>query len=119
MINDKIKQLREKHDWTQLELADKLGVSKSSVSQWENGMKEPRMGMIQKIADLFNVTKSYLIEENMEDTPLDPDALEILDMLESNLELKMLFMKTGKLSDADKKRIAKIIQASLPEEYDD
>ena len=93
MINEKIKLLREKKDWTQQELADKLGVSKSSVSQWENGMKEPRMGMIQKIADLFNVTKSFIIEEEVNDTPYDPDALEILDMLESNKELKMLFMK--------------------------
>lgn len=117
MIGEKIKLLREKRGLTQEELAEKIGVSKSSISQWENGMKEPRMGMIQKVADLFGVTKSYIIENETQE--YDPDALEILDMLENNYDLKMLFMKTSKLSETDKRRIAKIIQASLPENHDD
>lgn len=44
-------------------LADYLGVSEMSVSNWVNGVKYPRMTNIQKIADYFGVMKSDLIED--------------------------------------------------------
>lgn len=106
MINEKIKLLREKKDWTQHELAEKLGVTASSVSQWENGMKEPRMGMIQKIADLFNVTLSFLIEDT---ASYDPDALIITELLERP-EYRILFEKTKDMSEEEIERIVKIIE---------
>ena len=35
-----------------------------TVSTWENGTREPRMGAIQKLADHFGINKSNIIEEN-------------------------------------------------------
>ncbi len=107
MINEKIKLLREQKGWTQIELADKLGVSKSSVSQWESGMKEPRMGMIQKIADIFGVTKSYIIEDGENFQSYDPDALEIAEELAQSGygELNILFKKIKDASPEDKKKM--------------
>jgi transcriptional regulator with XRE-family HTH domain len=48
---------------SQLELAKALGVSDKAISAWEKDTRIPRMGAIQKIADFFNIQKSYLIEE--------------------------------------------------------
>ena len=57
-----IKLLREKYNLTQLQLGEIAGVSDKAVSTWEKGLKEPRMGAVQKIADYFGTTKSRIIE---------------------------------------------------------
>ena len=62
-IGKNIKKLREIHNLSQKELAEIAGVSDKAVSTWENGIKEPRMGAIQKIADHFGILKSDLIED--------------------------------------------------------
>lgn len=62
-ISKNIKLLREKYRLSQKELAAIAGVSDKAVSTWERGLKEPRMGAIQKIADHFGIKKSNLIED--------------------------------------------------------
>lgn len=63
IISDNIKRLRLKADMEQLELADKLGVSNKTISSWECGRTEPRMGMIEKMCGILNCTKSDLLDE--------------------------------------------------------
>mgnify|MGYP001247241795 CR=1 FL=1 len=63
-ISANLKKLREKYDLTQQDLADIAGVTNKAVSAWETGLKEPRMGAIEKIANRFGLKKSNLIEEN-------------------------------------------------------
>ena len=62
-ISKNIKLLREKYRLSQKDLAAIAGVSDKAVSTWERGLKEPRMGAIQKIADHFGIKKSNLIED--------------------------------------------------------
>lgn len=62
-IGSNIKKYRLEHGMSQLELAEAIGTGMSTVSMWENDSRIPRMGAIQKIADLFNIQKSTLIEE--------------------------------------------------------
>lgn len=54
-IASQIKRLRKSRGWTQSQLADKLSVSKQTISNWETGIKVPRMGSLQQLATLFNV----------------------------------------------------------------
>ncbi|NBA56471.1 XRE family transcriptional regulator [Enterococcus hirae] len=68
VIGAQISLLRKKFGLTQEDLANKLGFSKQTISNWETGLKTPRMGAIQKIADLFNVSKSFIIE-GIEEAP--------------------------------------------------
>ncbi|MCL9637756.1 XRE family transcriptional regulator [Bacillus zanthoxyli] len=65
-IGKNIKKLREIHNLSQKELAEIAGVSDKAVSTWENGLKDPRMGAIQKIADHFGILKSDIIEEKLD-----------------------------------------------------
>ena len=71
-IGTRIKQLRESRGLTQAALADIVGVSDKAVSTWENNAYTPRMGVIQKLASYFNVSKAYLIGES--DAPSDVPA---------------------------------------------
>ena len=63
-ISDNIKKLRRIYDLSQKDLALIAGVTDKAVSTWEQGIKEPRMGTIQKIADHFGLQKSNIIENN-------------------------------------------------------
>ena len=57
-----IKRLRIENNMTLEQLGDKVGVGKSTVRKWENGMiANMRRDKIAKIADVFNVSPSYLI----------------------------------------------------------
>ncbi|MDW4322547.1 S24 family peptidase [Staphylococcus saprophyticus] len=58
-----IKEIRLNNRLSKVEMAKKLDVSEGTIRMWENGKNEPRMGMIEKIANLFNVSKGYLLGE--------------------------------------------------------
>lgn len=60
-IAETIKKLREIHNLNQDELGEKLGISGKTVSSWENKRSQPRMGKIQNMADIFNVTTEEMI----------------------------------------------------------
>lgn len=59
-----IKALREKNKLTQLQLADKLGVSDKTVSKWETGKGYPDITLLEPIADAFRVSVTELISGN-------------------------------------------------------
>lgn len=59
----KIRKLRDGLGLTQGELADKLGVTYSAVSQWENGRATPRSKVLKQLADLFGVPVAELLGE--------------------------------------------------------
>ena len=64
-IGDKIKALRAKKDISQQDLAKVIGVSDQAISAWENNKKIPLMGSVEKLANYFNVPKSFLIEDDL------------------------------------------------------
>ncbi len=62
MLGDKIKILRLSNKMSQVELANKLNVSKQSVSNWENNNIMPSIDMLKKIAEQFHCSSDYLLE---------------------------------------------------------
>jgi len=50
-----IRQLREAREWSQLELANRLGVTPSTVYNWERGRNEPRISQLRAMALAFGV----------------------------------------------------------------
>ena len=57
----KIKQLREKSEMTQAELARELGLTRSSINAWEMGLSVPSTPFIVELAKLFGVSTDYLL----------------------------------------------------------
>lgn len=55
-----LKMLRTKKGITQVEMAEMLGISRSSVGMYEQGKREPDFELEEKIADLFNVSLDFL-----------------------------------------------------------
>ena len=61
MIANKIKILRENKGLSQKALADKLGITRSSVNAWEQGISVPSTQYIVELANLFEVSTDYLL----------------------------------------------------------
>jgi len=59
-----IKELREKNNMTQLQLAEKLGVSDKSISKWECFRGYPDISLLESIAKVFNISVTELISGN-------------------------------------------------------
>lgn len=56
-----LKMLRLENGLGQIELAEKLKVSKGVISLWENGLREPTMSSLISVAKFFNVSIDYLV----------------------------------------------------------
>ena len=62
-LSEKIMDLRKRSGWSQEELADRLGISRQSVSKWETGESTPDIDKIIRMSELWNVSTDYLLKE--------------------------------------------------------
>ena len=82
ILADKIIENRKKNGWSQEELAEKLGVSRQSVSKWEGAQSMPDMKKILQLAEIFDVSTDYLLKDEIEEAgsselvPVDRDLGE-------------------------------------------
>ena len=60
-VGARIAKLRNENNITQLELAEKLGVTDRAVSKWETRGGYPDITLLPQIADIFNVSLDYLL----------------------------------------------------------
>ena len=68
ILSEKIIMLRKKYGWSQEELAERLDISRQSVSKWESGASIPDLERIVGMSQLFGVTTDYLLKDEMEET---------------------------------------------------
>lgn len=79
-VSDKILNLRKENGLSQEAFAEKLGVSRQSVSKWESGAAMPDIDKIVLISELFGVTTDYLLKEDAPTVaPLDEAYCSELD----------------------------------------
>lgn len=67
ILGDKIAILRKQSGWSQEELAQKLEISRQSVSKWESGASIPDLEKIVKLSGLFGVSTDYLLKDEIEE----------------------------------------------------
>ena len=67
MLGQRIHELRCAIGWNQVELSKRLGVTKQTVSNWENENIQPSIEMLVRISTIFHVTTDYLL--GLDDTP--------------------------------------------------
>ena len=88
MFNQIVKDLRLEAGLTQKELADKMGVHQSKISNFETGFIEPDIAALVKLGDIFDVSLDYLcgrsenqaIAEYFSPVSLDAEQRELLNI---------------------------------------
>lgn len=79
MLSQRIHELRLSRKMSQVELARALGVSKQSISNWENDNIQPSIDMLIKLSKIFSVSTDYLLgfssKEYLDVSELPPDVI--------------------------------------------
>ena len=74
ILADKIVEQRKKNGWSQEELAEKMDVSRQSISKWESAQSVPDMGRLIRLSQLFGVSTDYLLKDELEQPETAPSA---------------------------------------------
>ena len=83
LIGKRIKELRTKYKLTQVELAEKVGVTKSTIAAYENDSRQPSYEVLIKLANIFKVSiDSLLLDRSgsvLEVNGLNAEQLDLID----------------------------------------
>ena len=104
VFSNRLRFYLEKLDITQKELAQKLGVGTTSVYNWCNAIKTPRMDKVDAMCAIFGCKRSDLIEdkgESQETYYLNDDAKDMAQFMFENPEYKVLFDASRKVKKED------------------
>ncbi len=66
-FSEKLLELRRREGLSQEQLADRLGVTRQSVSKWESGAAVPELSKLVALSDLFSVSVDYLVKDRLEE----------------------------------------------------
>lgn len=73
-LSKKIKALRKKQGLSQLELAEKIFVSRQAISGWESGTSRPSTESLQRLSKLYNVPLEMLLDDEVAAEP-EPEKI--------------------------------------------
>ena len=88
---ERLKSLRLQAKLTQIEVAEKVGVSQPQYARWEAGKRKPTSETLQKFADFFGVTMDYLSGKDDEDELSNVEVLFRMTADELTEEEKVIF----------------------------
>ena len=114
-----IKRLRIENDMTLEELGDKVGVGKSAVRKWENGIiANMKRDKIAKVASVFGVSPSYLMGWDNDEKQEDIEAAaSALDLVYNDKNIQLITEKCSQLkNEASIKRLLRYIDLLIEEE---
>lgn len=108
IFSENLKRLIEEHEKTQADIVKDLGFSQSTVSDWINGKKIPRMTKLDALCNYFGVRRSSLLEE-------EPD--ELSDFRQRIIEENHAILKAlEKATPEERKTIEKIIKSIVSDD---
>ncbi|MCD8149118.1 MAG: helix-turn-helix domain-containing protein [Clostridiales bacterium] len=86
IFSERLRYFLNKYEMTQLELSKRLGVGTTSVYNWTNGIKTPRMDKVDAMCQIFHCRRSDLMEEPKQESQTDDNELMMqVSPLEKNI----------------------------------
>lgn len=110
-FKERLKDLRKRKGLSQVALAERLGLSKSTIGAYETGDIQPSLEAANAIADFFNVDLNYLMGAESGSTYyLDPEAAELATEIYNRDDLRILFDATRKISKEDLQFVIRMVE---------
>lgn len=110
ILADKIIEERKRNGWSQEELAERLQVSRQSVSKWESAQSIPDINRILQMAEVFGVSTDYLLKD---DVTRDACAMVLSESVDSDRRIHTVSMEEASEFLALKKRQAPIVALAV------
>ncbi len=80
-LSENLKKIRKEHNLSQEQLAEKLGVSRQSVSKWESELAYPELDKIIQISSLFNINVDDLLNQNIQEVTKETQSKAAMNKL--------------------------------------
>ncbi|KAA6449653.1 MULTISPECIES: helix-turn-helix domain-containing protein [Bacillus] len=116
-LGERLKIARENKKWSQEKAAEKVGITKSVLSNYERDYRDPDTKTLKRLSDIYEVSTDYLLgkeekeKKNGEDNPLFNTINEALQELKD--EDTLLFMKDGNLDEETALLIKKALKNGI------
>ena len=112
MFDERLKALRKKCGYTQVSLAETLGVSKGTVAMWETGKRTPDFETLIRLSDLFDVRTDYILGKSNDSSSakLSDDDIEQLGRWELEsvyTDLMKLYLSLDSFGQKDVENLIK------------
>ena len=88
---DNLNRIMAEHEKTPANLVADLDIPYSTLSNWTSGLKMPRMGNVELLANYFHCEKSDLLEEHSAEYYENKEVSELANKIRENSQLKALF----------------------------
>ena len=114
-LGERIKELRKKHRLTQVELAQKLDVTKGTVSTWETNSRTPNFDTLEQMCDLFQVGMDYLLGRSDDASPrvMTEEDDEALGRFAVEDDLTEYAVKYARLDEFGRQAVESLILAEF------
>lgn len=112
MFDERLKSLRKKCGYTQVSLAETLGVSKGTVAMWETGKRTPDFETLIRLSDLFDVRTDYILGKSNDSSSAklsddDIEQLERWDLESVYTDLMKLYLSLDSFGQKDVENLIK------------
>ena len=112
MFDERLRLLRKKHGYTQVSLAETIGVSKGTVAMWETGKRTPDFETLIRLSDLFDVRTDYILGKSNDSSSakLSDDDIEQLGRWELEsiyTDLMKLYLSLDSFGQKDVENLIK------------
>ena len=112
-MGERLKALRKEYGMTQLALANALGITKGTVSTWENNSRTPGFETLSKLSDIFQRSIEYIMGKSDDATPLvrDENVMDELALSQVEDDLTEYVLKYARLDQFGREAVEAIIRA--------
>lgn len=127
-LAENLKYLRKQQNWTQEELAQRLNISRSQITKWENGDQIPDLVSLEKLSTLYGVSIDYLIGKQLlkkdilrevnrmyQTNNINDSMLDIINYLKQNPEMEKAIYSLVELPIRKRKHLETVIITLLNE----
>ena len=127
-LAENLKYLRKQQNWTQEELAQRLNISRSQITKWENGDQIPDLVSLEKLSTLYGVSIDYLIGKELlkkdilrevnrmyQTNNINDSMLDIINYLKQNPEMEKAIYSLVELPIRKRKHLETVIITLLNE----
>jgi len=127
-LAENLKYLRKQQNWTQEELAQRLNISRSQITKWENGDQIPDLVSLEKLSTLYGVSIDYLIGKQLlkkdilrevnrmyQTNNINDSMLDIINYLKQNPEMEKAIYSLAELPIKKRKHLETVIITVLNE----
>lgn len=106
MLGNRIKDKRKSLGYTQKEVADHIGIARTTYAMYESESRDPDTKTLESLADFYGVSTDYLLGRDVPERASQEDELELQTLLDNNVNMAY---GGESLTEAEKQRLKDIL----------